>query len=85
MAPMVMMPSIPRLRTPARSQINSPKVPKIKGLAMRRVAAQKPAVVRISRISIIAAVSYPRRSRKRTSITLSSTANSDVETRTSAM
>ena len=32
---------MPRLSTPARSQINSPRVAKISGLAMRIAAAQK--------------------------------------------
>jgi len=54
MAPSVMMPSIPRLSTPARSQTSSPRVAKISGQAMRTVAAQKPAVANTSRRSIIA-------------------------------
>ena len=36
-----MMPSMPRLRTPARSEISSPIVAKISGEAMRTTAAQK--------------------------------------------
>jgi hypothetical protein len=51
---MTMMPSMPRFRTPARSQMSSPSVAKISGDAMRTAAAQKLAVRRISRISISA-------------------------------
>ena len=47
-----MMPSMPRLSTPARSQISSPMVAKISGEAMRIAATQKEAVKRISRASI---------------------------------
>ena len=54
MAPAVMMPSMPRLRTPARSHTSSPRVPKTSGVAMRRAAAQKLAVTRISSGSVIA-------------------------------
>ena len=36
-----MMPSMPRLSTPARSQISSPRVAKISGEAMRIAAAHK--------------------------------------------
>ena len=38
------MPSMPRLSTPARSQISAPSTPKISGVAMRMAAAQKFAV-----------------------------------------
>jgi hypothetical protein len=51
-APAVMMPSMPRLSTPARSQINSPIVAKISGEAMRIAATQNEAVKRISKASI---------------------------------
>src|SRR3712207_5105174 len=53
MAPSVMIPSMPRLSTPARSQINSPKVAKTSGVAIRSVAAQKHAVSRISSASVM--------------------------------
>ncbi len=53
MAPRVMMPSMPRLRTPARSQIRAPRVPKISGVAILSTAAQSDAVVRMSRASVI--------------------------------
>ena len=52
-APTTMIPSIPRLRTPARSQISSPIVAKISGEAMRTTAAQKVAEIKMSRISVI--------------------------------
>ena len=55
MAPMVMMPSIPRLIMPARSQSSSPRVAKIRGVAMRSVAAQKLACSKMSSTSLIAA------------------------------
>ncbi len=51
-APKTMIPSIPRLRTPARSQMSSPIVAKMSGEAMRTAAAQKLAVKRISTSSI---------------------------------
>ena len=41
-APKNIVPSIPRFRIPARSQNNSPNVPKIKGVAIRKVAAKNP-------------------------------------------
>jgi hypothetical protein len=47
-----MIPSIPRFRTPARSQMSSPIVAKMRGEAMRTAAAQKLAVKRISMNSI---------------------------------
>ena len=47
------MPSMPKLSTPARSQINSPSVAKISGEAMRMAAAQSEAVKRISMACII--------------------------------
>src|SRR5262245_29812825 len=47
-----MMPSMPRLRTPARSEMSSPKVAKINGEAMRMAAAQRVAENRISTASI---------------------------------
>jgi hypothetical protein len=50
-----MMPSMPRFSTPARSQIRAPRVPKISGVAIRNTAAQRLAVVRMSRASIIGA------------------------------
>ena len=43
-APAVMMPSMPRLSTPARSQMSSPRVAKMSGEAMRTAAAQSEAV-----------------------------------------
>ena len=43
-----MMPSMPRLSTPARSQISSPIVAKISGEAMRIAATQNEAVKRMS-------------------------------------
>src|SRR5688500_20122774 len=51
MAPAVKMPSMPRLRTPARSQINSPSVPKMSGVTMRSAAAQNAAVKKKSSAS----------------------------------
>ena len=42
MADSSMIPSIPRLRTPARSANSSPMVAKISGVAMRIIAAKKP-------------------------------------------
>ena len=48
-----MMPSMPRLSTPARSQISSPIVAKISGEAMRMAAAQKLAVKRMSSASTL--------------------------------
>jgi len=42
MAPMSMIPSMPRLRTPARSLRISPRVPKMMGVAMRIMAARSP-------------------------------------------
>src|SRR3712207_3032777 len=47
MAPAVKMPSMPKLRTPARSQISSPSVPKMSGVAMRSAAPQSGAVKNI--------------------------------------
>jgi hypothetical protein len=38
-----MIPSMPRLRTPARSHSSAPSVPKISGVAIRSTAAQKSA------------------------------------------
>ena len=52
---MTMIPSIPRFSTPARSQISSPIVARIRGDAMRMTAAQKLAEIRISTISVIRA------------------------------
>jgi hypothetical protein len=54
-APMTMIPSIPRFSTPARSQISSPIVAKIRGDAMRTAAAQKLPASRMSSNSIIRA------------------------------
>ena len=54
MAPRVMMPSMPRLSTPARSHSSSPSVAKISGVAMRSAAAQKLACSRMSSASVIA-------------------------------
>src|SRR5919108_1775617 len=51
-----MMPSMPRLRTPARSQISSPNVAKISGDAIRTAAAHSVVVNRIS----IASIGYDR-------------------------
>src|SRR5688572_4193566 len=59
MAPAVKMPSMPRLRTPARSQINSPSVPKMSGVAMRSAAAQNAAVKKISSASGMAGSREP--------------------------
>src|SRR5688572_26459171 len=47
-----MMPSMPRLSTPARSQTSSPMVAKISGEAILMAATQKEAVNRISTASI---------------------------------
>ncbi len=55
MAPSVMIPSMPRLSVPARSHSSSPSVAKIKGVAIRSVAAQKLAWNRMSRASVIGA------------------------------
>ena len=44
MAPMSMMPSIPRFSTPARSEIISPRVAKIMGVAIRIMAPRSPAM-----------------------------------------
>ena len=41
-APNSMVPSIPRLRTPARSEMISPSVASIIGVDMRKVAAKRP-------------------------------------------
>ncbi len=54
-APKVMIPSMPRLSTPARSQTSAPSVPRISGVAIRSTAAHSPAEARISRIAVIAA------------------------------
>ena len=54
MAPMVMMPSMPRLSTPARSQIRAPSTPKIKGVAMRSTAAHRLALARMSKVVLSA-------------------------------
>src|SRR4051794_15247309 len=43
------MPSMPRLRTPARSQISAPSTPNISGVAIRIAAAQKLAENRMSK------------------------------------
>src|SRR6185369_6277642 len=43
-----MMPSMPRLRTPARSEMSSPRVAKMRGEAIRMAAAHKLAESRIS-------------------------------------
>lgn len=43
-APISMIPSIPRLSTPARSQRISPSVPKMMGVAMRIMAARSPVI-----------------------------------------
>src|SRR5687767_5250334 len=48
-----MMPSMPRLRTPARSEMSSPSVAKIRGEAMRMAAAHSVAENRISIASMI--------------------------------
>ena len=39
-APATMMPSMPRLSTPARSHSSTPSVPRISGVAMRSTATQ---------------------------------------------
>src|SRR5918992_1243393 len=49
-----MMPSMPRLSTPARSHKSSPSVPRISGVAIRTAAAQKAAESRISSTPSIA-------------------------------
>src|SRR3990172_10015189 len=54
MAPRSMMPSMPRLRTPARSLINSPRVASRSGVEMRSTAAKKPISKTWSRRSNIA-------------------------------
>ena len=79
-APTTMMPSMPRLRTPARSQMSSPIVAKISGEAMRTTAAQKLAETRMSRIS-----AHPRRIRKRVSFSAATMVRSAVASRMSAM
>src|SRR4029077_3842542 len=42
MAPRSMIPSMPRLRTPARSLKHSPSVARSSGVEMRTIAAKKP-------------------------------------------
>jgi len=49
MAPAVKMPSMPRLSTPARSQIRAPSTPNMSGVAIRTAAAQKLAEATMSR------------------------------------
>jgi hypothetical protein len=56
-----MIPSIPRLSTPARSQISSPRVAKISGEAMRIAAAHRLA----SKMMLTASMHYLTRRRKR--------------------
>ena len=51
-APKVMMPSMPKLSTPDRSQSSAPSVPKMSGVAMRSTEAQTPLEPRISISSI---------------------------------
>ena len=51
-APIDIIPSIPRFKTPARSHKTSPSVARIKGQAILIVAAQNPAVKIISIKSI---------------------------------
>ncbi len=83
MAPAVMMPSMPRLSTPARSQISSPSVAKISGEAMRMAAAQKLAVKQdVERVHRTTSTAMPvaRDSRSPTSMV-----SSEVATTTSAM
>src|SRR5215217_4873188 len=53
MAPATKMPSMPRLSTPARSQISAPRTPKISGVAMRKAAAQKLAEPMMSKMTSI--------------------------------
>ena len=53
MAPISMMPSIPRFRTPARSDRISPRVANMIGVAIRMVAPISPEINAISKISLI--------------------------------
>ncbi len=53
MAPISMMPSIPRFRTPDRSARISPKVANMIGVAMRMVAPMSPDINAISKSSLI--------------------------------
>src|SRR4029078_6800597 len=48
-----MIPSMPRLSTPARSHSNTPSVPKMSGVAMRSTATQKGTPATMSRMSAV--------------------------------
>ena len=52
-APISMMPSIPRFRTPALSERISPRVANMIGVAIRIVAPMSPEIKAISKISLI--------------------------------
>ena len=52
-APATMIPSMPRLSTPARSHSSTPSVPRISGVAMRSTATQKAGLARMSTTSVI--------------------------------
>ena len=75
-----MMPSMPRLSTPARSQMSSPRVAKMSGEAMRIAAAHRLADSRIS----IAAI-YRHLRRKRVNMTAVTIASSEAATITCAI
>ena len=76
-----MMPSMPRLRTPARSQMSSPNVAKMSGEAMRIAAAQSEAVNRMSSH----ATRYLQRRRKRVNMTATTMHRSEAATITCAI
>src|SRR3989442_4122415 len=59
MAENSMIPSIPRLITPARSAKSSPNVPKISGVAMRMRAAKNPIWNSWASMSCMAGCSQP--------------------------
>ena len=83
-----MMPSMPRLSTPARSHSSTPIVPRISGVAMRRTATQKVAVPSVSsRSGSTGQVPVGREDRIRywTSIEATSIVSSETATMTSAM
>ncbi|MNX17622.1 hypothetical protein D3C86_475040 [compost metagenome] len=52
-APATMIPSMPRLSTPARSHSSTPSVPRMSGVAMRSTATQKAGLERMSSRSVI--------------------------------
>ena len=78
-----MMPSMPRLSTPARSHSSTPSVPRISGVAMRSTATQNGAAA--SRSSVSANMLSATGCRYCVSIVATSTAISETATITSAM